>query len=104
MRVILLRIISNEVVEVHVETNHQWLLCQVGQAIRHISMGEGKQMSIREWLWSLLPDNCEVDDCQRKGVRGNENVIDGIVVCDYCHSAMMCEEDKAHWLLLQDKE
>lgn len=38
-----------------------------------------------EWLWSLLPDKCEMPFCKRKGVRGNENVVDGMVMCDYCH-------------------
>lgn len=38
------------------------------------------------WLWSFLPDKCELAGagCPRKGVRGNENVVDGIVLCDYC--------------------
>lgn len=51
-------------------------------------------MTLIEWLWSLLPDTCEVSDCCRKGVRGNENRIypfpnDSdfyIVMCDYCSS------------------
>lgn len=50
-------------------------------------------MRIREWLWSLLPDTCEVDDCCRKGMRGNENRIKChaypefyITMCDYCSS------------------
>jgi hypothetical protein len=42
-----------------------------------------------EWLWNLLPDNCERKDCKRWGCRGNENIIDGEVVCDYCHCADM---------------
>jgi hypothetical protein len=36
-------------------------------------------------LWSLLPDKCQIPGCCRKGVRGNENVINGKIVCDYCH-------------------
>jgi len=61
-------------------------------------------MSIREWLWSLLPDNCEVNNCSRKGVRGNENIVHGIVMCDYCHSAEMTrQEENSHWLILQDE-
>lgn len=31
-------------------------------------------------------DNCEVCKGQRNGVPGNETVIDGKVVCDYCHA------------------
>lgn len=57
-------------------------------------------MSFREWFWSLLPDTCEVDDCCRKGMRGNENLIYPwedwpdfhIVMCDYCNSKYMSGE------------
>jgi len=31
-------------------------------------------------------DHCSVCKGARGGVRGNENVIAGIVMCDYCHS------------------
>lgn len=41
---------------------------------------------IFELLWSHLPDKCQVVDCSRRGVRGNENRIGGKIVCDYCHS------------------
>ena len=43
-------------------------------------------ITILEWLWSWLPDRCEMPDCSRAGVRGNENRIDGKIVCDYCHA------------------
>lgn len=42
-----------------------------------------------QWLWGLLPDNCEMPNCCRKGVRGNENIVDGKVMCDYCHGLDM---------------
>jgi len=45
---------------------------------------KGKKMGIIERLWRLLPDKCEGRDCKKKGVRGNENVIDGKVYCDDC--------------------
>ena len=32
-----------------------------------------------------LPDNCQVCLGESGGVRGNENRIEGLVVCDYCH-------------------
>jgi hypothetical protein len=32
-------------------------------------------------------DRCQIAGCCRKGVPGNENVIDGKIVCDYCHAA-----------------
>lgn len=36
------------------------------------------------WLWALLPDRCEAPDCGRHGVRGNENRVNGKVLCDGC--------------------
>jgi hypothetical protein len=30
-------------------------------------------------------DNCEVCHGANGGVRGNENVVDGVIMCDYCH-------------------
>lgn len=41
---------------------------------------------ILQWLWLWLPDNCEnrKGDCSRMGARGNENVLDGKVLCDEC--------------------
>jgi hypothetical protein len=44
---------------------------------------------IIEFLWRLLPDNCEVCGGAKGGVRGNENVVDGVVICDYCHVERM---------------
>jgi len=46
-----------------------------------------------EWLWRLLPDRCEMPGCLRLGVRGNENIVDGKVVCDYCSCRL--DEEKA---------
>lgn len=37
-------------------------------------------------LWVMLPDKCEMPGCKRQGVRGNENIIDGKICCDYCHA------------------
>lgn len=31
------------------------------------------------------PDNCQICHGDNGGVKGNENIIDGIVMCDYCH-------------------
>lgn len=45
-------------------------------------------MRFWEALWSLLPDRCEMPDCKRAGVRGNENNVGGKVVCDYCQARM----------------
>lgn len=46
-------------------------------------------MKLIEWFWRLLPDRCEAPGCSRRGVRGNENRIDGRRVCDYCHAKRM---------------
>ena len=47
-------------------------------------------MKFLEWLWSLLPDKCQICKGRHGGVRGNENRImmgtKQLVVCDYCHS------------------
>ena len=43
-------------------------------------------MNILKWLWSLLPDKCEMQGCLRKGIRGNEMRWNGMVLCDYCHA------------------
>lgn len=39
-----------------------------------------------EFLWRFIPDKCQVSDCSRRGVRGNENLVGGKIVCDYCYS------------------
>jgi hypothetical protein len=57
-------------------------------------------VKLKEWFWSLLPDECEIDDCCRKGMRGNENRIYPwkdepefyLVMCDYCNSKYMSGE------------
>ena len=45
-------------------------------------------MSVLEWLWSFLPDRCQIEGCCRAGVRGNENVLEimgsPVILCDYC--------------------
>ena len=34
------------------------------------------------------PDNCQICHGSKGGVKGNENVINGVIVCDYCHVIM----------------
>ena len=46
-------------------------------------------MGLIEWFWRLLPDKCSMPECSRRGVRGNENRIGGLIVCDGCHAKMM---------------
>ncbi len=40
-----------------------------------------------------MTDNCEVCD-GRSGVPGNENIVEGLTVCDYCHAAMVNDPKK----------
>lgn len=49
--------------------------------------------SLLEWLWNRLPDNCEIEGCSRQGVRGNENIIDEKIVCDFCHIQQLLDEE-----------
>ena len=44
------------------------------------------------WFWDFLPDKCSMPDCSRKGERGNENIVDGVVMCDYCHAKQILEK------------
>jgi len=40
------------------------------------------------WLWTLLPDKCTAYNCDRTGIRGNENWYNGKLVCDDCHTQL----------------
>jgi hypothetical protein len=44
---------------------------------------------IIEYCWGFLKDNCEVCHGKRGVTRGNENIIDGKIVCDYCTSDLI---------------
>lgn len=46
------------------------------------------------WLWSFLPDKCARPGCARRGVRGNENIEDGVVTCDHCSVARQWENSQ----------
>lgn len=50
---------------------------------------EDKFYKLRQQLNRLKHDNCEMCMGIKGRTPGNENVIDGIVVCDYCHSILM---------------
>lgn len=34
-------------------------------------------------------DNCEICHGSKGGVKGNENVVDGKIICDYCHAEQL---------------
>jgi hypothetical protein len=45
------------------------------------------------WLWRLVtdilpyrkyPDHCQICRGKNGGVRGNENIVNNIIMCDYC--------------------
>ncbi len=57
-----------------------------------------------EWLWSLLPDKCEICNGRKGGVRGNENIVHGKVMCDYCDSIASNEQELDHWLMHREPE
>lgn len=40
-------------------------------------------------ICAKYPDRCEVCHGARGGVRGNENRVDGKIMCDYCHADYM---------------
>jgi len=41
----------------------------------------------------LFPDHCEVCKGEKGGVRGNENYVDGKVMCDYCSLAQLKNQE-----------
>lgn len=42
---------------------------------------------VTKWAFRFLRDNCQVCHGTRGGQWGNENLIDGVVICDYCFVA-----------------
>ena len=40
------------------------------------------------------PDDCQVCKGANCGVRGNENIVDGVVKCDYCHIKQDLKDSK----------
>jgi hypothetical protein len=36
----------------------------------------------------MMRGKCDIVGCEGYGIRGNENIINGKKVCDYCHAAM----------------
>jgi hypothetical protein len=55
--------------------------------VRYILSGGGKlQVIRRKRNEPRMLDKCEICEGKRGGVPGNENIIQGIIVCDYCHA------------------
>jgi len=55
-------------------------------------MSESRAKYLLEWFWRLLPDKCEMPECRRKGIRGNENIVHGLTMCDDCHAKVLNDE------------
>lgn len=34
-----------------------------------------------------IADSCEICLGTKGGMRGNENIVDGFIMCDYCHAS-----------------
>lgn len=54
-----------------------------------------KTMLVTEVLLKVMSqekDRCQICKGSKGGVRGNENVIDGKLVCDYCHADMVLNQ------------
>jgi hypothetical protein len=39
-------------------------------------------------------DKCQICCGKRGGVRGNENIVEGFIMCDYCHVDYLKVEEK----------
>jgi hypothetical protein len=56
------------------------------------ALTEVKIIASRYWK----PDTCSVCKGTRGGIRGNENIVDGVLICDYCDAKRMDEEKKKY--------
>jgi hypothetical protein len=52
-------------------------------------------MGISNFLWRQLPDKCSMPHCSRLGVRGNENIVDGRLMCEQCHAIHLLRRSNA---------
>ena len=49
---------------------------------------------LKEWLWSFRRDNCQFCRGTQGGVLGNENWVDGLLMCDYCHAEILERDER----------
>ena len=42
---------------------------------------------VQSKCWGFLPDKCEMPGCGRRGIRGNEVIVHGLIMCDDCHAS-----------------
>ena len=45
----------------------------------------------RGYLSAPILDKCSICHGEKGGTPGNENVVDGVVMCDYCHAKLVEE-------------
>lgn len=67
----------------------EWLLGRNNDGrgeLRYIKPPQLKNLvqSKEGWTWHRSKDDCSVCKGEKGGVKGNENIIDGKLVCDYC--------------------
>jgi hypothetical protein len=60
-------------------------LCNVIK-IRYRQFERRARISVKEANNRKKLDSCSVCKGAKGGVRGNENIIDGVIKCDYCHA------------------
>ena len=49
-------------------------------------------MTLLERVMRLLPDRCQMPNCNRNGVRGNEKIVDSLRMCNECATKHMQRE------------
>lgn len=46
----------------------------------------GERYEHAEWCEAPRYDACQICNGMRGGEPGNENVVNGVIMCDYCHA------------------
>jgi hypothetical protein len=61
--------------------------------MRH-SINEPIRRVLQEMKEDRERDNCEICGGEKGGVPGNENIVDGVRMCDYCHATLLQQAGK----------
>lgn len=48
---------------------------------------------LKEWIMSWAPDKCEICKGAKGGQLGNENIVEGVVMCDHCHAQYLRDKE-----------
>lgn len=59
------------------------------QLRRAVGIADKRTSPRLQKILDSLKDGCEICGGAKGGVPGNENIIDGKRVCDYCHAEML---------------